>query len=104
MKYIGTIIKVLILIALIMAVVFLVLQCSGGSCIKRIDKTEPEVISAPWEVYTPTHHYLADNVTETKTGIIMKGWYERIDDKWVKHKDTIELPFSIYGKIKYGRR
>lgn len=98
-------IKLLIVIAIIMGLVFLVLQCSGGSsCIQRIDEMEPDKQIALYEVHTPTHYYLADKVTETKEAVIMSGWYERIKDKWVYHKTTIELPFSVYGKITYGRR
>lgn len=101
----GCIIKLLIVLALLMGVLFIFLTCSGGSCIQRIDKTLPSITSAPWEVMTPTHLYYSQNATETKTGVLITNWYEKSNGKWVYHKGQIELPFRIYGKnIKMNRR
>lgn len=102
---IGCIIKILLVIALIMGIAFVFLTCTGGSCVKKINKSLPDVKDAPWQVATPSHLYYSHNATETKTGVIITNWYEQSGKgNWIFHKDSIELPFSIYGKIQIRRR
>ena len=101
----GCLIKVIILVAVIMGILLVVLQCGGNSCIKRIDKTLPDTVTAPWEVTTPTHVYLTTDILEMDAGVTLSGWYEQIDGKWVKREGNITLERKIYvfGEI-HGRR
>ena len=101
---IGCIIKVLLLLSVIMGGVFLFLNFSGGSCIQKIDKTLPDIQTAPWAVTTPTRNYLAKEVSKTGTGVVMNVWYEQVKGKWVKHPDSIILEYKVYGRITVDRR
>jgi hypothetical protein len=100
----GCIIKGILVIGIIMVGVFVFLNCSGGSCVKKIDQTLPTIAEAPWSVVTPTHLYYSQNVTQIKTGVVMVNWWVQSNNKWVYHKDKIELPFSVYGNIQVTRR
>ena len=100
----GCFIKAIIALIIILGIALLVLQCGGNSCIRKIDKTLPDISKVPWEVTTPSHLYYADDVLETDISVTMSGWYEQLDAKWVKQKGAITLDRKIYGRITVRRR
>ena len=100
----GCLIKIIVIIILLLALVFVFIQCSGSSCIRKIDNTLPDIQKAPWEVTTPTHFYYASEVEDNEAAVIMSGWYEREDDKWVKQVGDITLERSFYGRIDVKKR
>lgn len=88
-----------------MGVVLIVMQCSGQSCIRKIDNTIPGVDIAPYEITTPTHLYYAERVEENKETVIMHGWYEYADKKWIKRDLPMSLDRVLYhNKIKVKDR
>lgn len=96
-----TLITVIIVLIVILALGFLVLQCGGGSCIKRIDKTLPETDDAPWEITTVTHLYYAKYaVVNSENSVTMTNWYDRVNGKWVYHKGEETLPELLKPIIK----
>lgn len=103
-KTLGCLIKIIVVVILILALALVILQCSGGSCIRKIDNTLPNIQKAPWEVITPTHLYYATEVVENDTAVIMSGWYEHIGDKWKKQPEDITLERSFYGRIDVKKR
>jgi hypothetical protein len=98
------IIKIIVVLALITGGIFILLTCSGGSCIHKIDKSLPDITSAPWIVKTPSHVYYANVANQSVTGITMAGWYENVKNKWIYHKETIQLTYVVYGVITLTRR
>lgn len=100
------IIKIIILIAILMAGLYFYLTCSGQSClVQRIDKMEPDATKAPFTVITYTHTYFAEKAVKESNGdVIMTGWYEKVKDKWVFHKGAEVIPQRILGDIKIERR
>ena len=103
-KSLGCLIKIIIVVILLLALVLVFIQCAGGSCIRKIDNTLPDIQKAPWEVRTPTHLYYATEVVENDTTVIMSGWYERTGDKWIKQPEDITLERSFYGRIDVKKR
>lgn len=106
----GCIIKLLVIFSILMLLFLAFLQLSGGSCIRRIDTTLPGQDVASWEVTTPMKLYYAAEVDIVKndSGIIesvtMHTWYERINNRWIKHDEPITLKRRIYGAIQVKRR
>lgn len=101
---IGCIIKVMVILIILLGIVLLINQCSGGSCIRKIDKSVPDITAAPWEVTTPTHLYYAREAVDNGEAVIMTDWYEYLNKKWVKHSGNITLEKRIYGEITVNRR
>jgi hypothetical protein len=101
---VGCLIKVLVLLAVIMGIVLLINTCSGGSCIRKIDKSLPGITEVPWEVTTPTHLYYAKEASDNGESVTMNVWYEYLSRKWVKHSGNITLEKRIYGEITVRRR
>lgn len=104
---ISFVLKLLILLIIILVIGFILLQCfGGGSCIKRIDKTLPDIDTAPWETTTPTHIYYAKKVIDNGIDYIgIVSWYEQINGVWVYRNE--ELPLTDiwpYNKIDVRRR
>lgn len=86
---------------------FVLLQCfGGGSCIKRIDKTLPDVNIAPWEIITPSHVYYAKEVIDNGIDSIdIISWYEQINNIWIYRSELLTLTeIWPYEKIKFKRR
>ena len=106
----GCIIKLLVIVILLGVVFLIFLQLSGGSCVRTIDRSEPTIAAAPWEVTTPMKLYYAekaDVVKDAKGEVLsgtMTGWYERVNSKWVKRSGSITLEARLYGKIEVKRR
>ena len=96
-KTLGCLIKIIVVVILILALALVFIQCAGGSCIRKIDNTLPTLRIPYAEVTTPTHFYYAQDVTEDDVAVTMSGWYERIDDKWVKREGDIPLSKDFYG-------
>lgn len=86
---------------------FVLLQCfGGGSCIKRIDKTLPDVNTAPWEIATPTHIYYAKEVIDNGTDSIdIVSWYEQVNNIWIYRNELLSLTeIWPYDEIEFKRR
>ncbi|OGO00988.1 MAG: hypothetical protein A2Y58_03185 [Chloroflexi bacterium RBG_13_51_52] len=100
------VIRILIIIILIMAIVFLVLTCSGGgSCIKRIDEMPPDVEIAAWEIPTHSKLYYAEKVSKFPNGDVrLFNWYEPFGKKWIFHSGYETLPKVVYGTMTPRRR
>lgn len=99
------IIRILIVLILIFAIFFLLLQCSGNSCVQRIDQMPPDAKKAAWE--TPTHskiYYSEKADLQTNGDVILYNWYEPVGKKWVFHPGYETLPKAIYGTMKPKRR
>jgi hypothetical protein len=94
----------MILVIIVMGIVLLVNHCTGGGCIRKIDKTLPDIQAAPWEVTTPTHLYYAREVEDDGDTVLMMGWYENMDGAWVKRSEPVRLERVIYGRIDVRRR
>ena len=106
-EMISFVLKLLILIIIILVIGFILLQCfGGGSCIKRIDKTLPDIDIAPWEITTPTHIYYAKEVIDNGIDSIdIVSWYEKINDIWVYRKEALPLTdIWLYNEIEFKRR
>ncbi len=108
-KTLGCFIRILVVIGILLFIFFLFLQLSGGSCIRKIDRTLPAEETATWEVTTPMKLYYAEKVEVVKDGesivsVTMTGWYERVNDKWVRREKPITLERRIYGKIEVKGR
>ena len=100
----GCVIKVLLLISIVMLIGFVVLQVTGGSCVKRENNSVPPIEKAAWEVKTPTHVYYSEGVKQTDVGVIMINWWENRNNKWILRKGDYLLQNSIYGQIKVIKR
>lgn len=100
----GCLVKILIVLGIILVLFLVILQCGGGSCIRKIDKSLPDTAKAPWEVTTSTHDYLAKEVVENGEGITMSGWYEQVNGKWQSCSGNITLAYDKYGEITVRRR
>lgn len=108
-RTLGCFIRILVVIGILLFIFFLFLQLSGGSCIQKIDRTLPTEESATWEVTTPMKLYYAEKVDVVKddegiVSVTMVGWYERVNDKWVRHKESVIFERRIYGKIEVKGR
>ncbi len=102
----GFMVKLLILIAVIMAGLFVYLTCAGKSClVQRIDQMPPDALKVPWEIRTPTKMYYAEEAEKTPNGdVVMINWYEPAGKKWLFHKGKEILPRELYGDITLRRR
>lgn len=102
----GCFIKVIIVLIILLAIVFVVLQCGGSSCIRKIDKSLPSIDVAPWEVTTPTHVYYAEEVNKDVGygDVDLWNWYEYFNGEWIKRDGLLHLMNTIYGDIKVRRR
>lgn len=99
------VITILIVIIIIMGLVLLLLNCSGGSCIQRIDEMPPAVEKAAWEIPTHSKMYYAEKVEKNPNGdVVLFNWYEPVGKKWVFHPGFETLPRDIYGTITPKRR
>lgn len=100
MKVVKVLITVLIIAAIVAVGVLIYSSCAGQHIIQKIDKSEPDKITAPLEVATETHIYLASKVVlNGDKSVTMTGWYERVDKKWVKHEGIITLPVILRPRI-----
>ena len=99
-NFLTTIIKVLVIVALIGIGILVYQACAGGHIIQRIDNTPPDITVAQYQVVTETHLYYAKEATLTLDGsATIKGWYEKVNSKWVFHKDTVLLPAVLHPGI-----
>ena len=101
MKHIGTVIKILILVGIIMLGVIIYITCSGSPLVQRIDNTLPDRIEAPYEVPTRTHLYYAEQATANDDkSVTMGGWYENMGNKWEFNEGEITLPAVLQPEIR----
>lgn len=104
------IIRILVVVILLMVIWLGFIIISGQSCIRRIDNTLPATDEAVWEVTTPMKLYYAEKADVKKDGkgviasVTMTGWYEKVNDKWVKRAAPITLERRIYGIIEVKQR
>lgn len=100
-KIFPTMIKVLIVVALLAGGLTIWQVCSGGpSCVERINKTVPDTSTAPYIVLTRTHFYYAQKAYENDDhSVTMMRWYEKFDDKWVFHGESFTIPTILQPKI-----
>lgn len=99
-KMLGTIIKILLIVAVLAIGVTVYSTCSGSSCIRRIDQTLPDATTAPYEVATQTTIYYAGQAYKNDDkSVTMLRWYERIDGKWKLQDDSITLPAVLKPRI-----
>lgn len=106
-------IKLIVILTLIVVVFALVVNFTGGSCIKKIDKSAIAVQemekTMEWKITTPMHLYFAekaDVVTDAKgvVSVTMHGWYEQVSGKWIPRDMPITLERKNYGAIIVERR
>jgi hypothetical protein len=98
----GCIVKALALVAIVLLGIFIYITCTGnniGGC-QRIDKTLPDVATAPFAVTTRTHSYYARlAVTNTDGSVTITGWYEQIDGKWTLRDKSETIPPLFKPKV-----
>lgn len=95
----GLLIKVLIIVAIIAVGIIIYQTCAGSPIVQRIDQMVPDIEKVPFEVITRTKVYYAASAIEDKGAVIMSGWYEKIDGKWVYHTEEITLPPILRPQI-----
>ena len=98
----NTFITIIIILILLLGIAFVFLQCTGG--IRAIDKSLPDITTAPWEITTPTHLYYAEDAKDTGPEVIMTNWYEQISGKWEYREGIYSLKKELYGEITVRRR
>lgn len=93
-------------IIVILVVLLIVFQLfTGGSCIRRIDRSLPSISEAPYEVAAPTRQWLAGYAERLENGdVVIDRWYERTGDKWVRQSGRITIDADIYGEIQIRER
>jgi len=96
----------LVVVIIVLVLLFLFLQFfGGGSFIRKIDRTLPPAGTAPYQVETPTRIIYAESAGRlSDSSVEITGWYEKIDEKWVRHDSTLVLDISMYSEIKVVRR
>ncbi len=100
MKYVSTVIMVLLLVVVIAVGALVYSTCSGAAIITMIDKTLPSVTEAPFEVATITKIFQARRaVLNEDKSVTMTGWYERDGKKWVLREGSITLPPVLRPRI-----
>lgn len=100
----GCLIKLAVVLTILIGILFLINTCFGGSCIRRIDKSLPAADIAPYEIITPTHVYYAEDVVSNEGGVLITGWYEQLNGKWIEHETPKLLEYRIYGNIEVRGR
>ena len=96
----GLIIKILILVALISLGFVIYSTCAGTPLIQKIDKTLPDVSTAPYEVTTVTKLYIAQKAYSNEDdSVTMLRWYEKEDDKWIYRAESFTIPPVLNPRI-----
>jgi len=99
----GCIIKVLALAVLVVIGIFVYVTCSGntGCGCQRIDKTLPAISAAPYSVTTKTNNYYAEKTLAGENGsVALYGWYEKLDNRWVRHAGPDIIPALLKPIVK----
>ena len=98
----GCLVKILVLVVLIAAGVFIYFTCSGGNgCIQSIDRSLPDNVKAPYQITTMTHLYYAEYAIQNSDGSAeMRNWYERLEDEWVYREGSVPLSAVLRPKVK----
>lgn len=104
-------IKFCLAIIIILALLLLVMEWAGVSCIKKIDQSLPSWEDAPQEVRTVFQLYYAEDISDIKkddrgkiVSLVMTGWYERANDTWTYHPEPVPLNSRIHGEITVRQR
>ncbi len=99
-RFLSLSIKILVLLAIVGVGLFVYQTCSGTSLIQTIDKTVTGVEVAPFQVVTRMKTYCAQKVNSHDDGsVVMTGWYDRVERKWVFRKGSITLPKIFHPMV-----
>ena len=103
-NFLGVIIKIMVIVAVIGVGVIIYSTCAGSPLIKSIDKTLPAVETAQFEVPTVTRTYIAQYATANEDGTVtMKNWYQKEKKKWIfyeGYENEITLPAVVKPRIR----
>lgn len=97
-RNLSFLIKIFVLVAIVAIAATIYISCTGG--IQKIDNTYPDVTMAPYQVLTKTKTFYAQQAYKNDDqSVTMLRWYEKIDDKWIYHTDTITIPIVLRPHI-----
>lgn len=92
-KLFPILIRIFAVVVLLAIVAVVYSMCSGAPLIQRIDKTEPDINTASFEISTFTRIYYAQHAVKNADGsVTMERWYYRDDNKWNYQASKVTLP------------
>ncbi len=98
-RFLSLSIQVLVLLAIIGVGLFVYQTCAGTSLIQTIDKTEPSVEVAPFQIVTRIKTYYAQEAMLDDNSVAMIDWYDRVKGKWIFREGAIVLPRVLHPVV-----
>lgn len=95
------ILKIIVIVVLVGACIYLGLAVAasrGCGCIETGD--QPDITPPYKAVLTPSKTYFTYDVLESPEGVTIKGYFVKLDGKWIYRDGEIFLNREAYGEIK----